>query len=149
MIKHLPSHWCQMRQSSVIYVAGAMDPSMYILWLMVSSLGALRPLANWYHYSFYGVAIPFISFSLSSSLLTLGSVSSIQRFAVSICSCHCLVLAEPLRSQPYQAPVCNHILASAIVSGYGVRGWISWWGGLWIPFPLVSAVLFTFVLHFL
>ena len=36
--KSLPSHWCQIRPSSATYVSGAMDPSMYTLWLMVSLL---------------------------------------------------------------------------------------------------------------
>ena len=30
------------------------------------------------------------------------------------------MLAEPLGEQPYQAPVCKHILASTIVPGFGV-----------------------------
>jgi hypothetical protein len=33
--KSLPSHWCHIRQSSVIYVAGAMSPSMCTLWLAI------------------------------------------------------------------------------------------------------------------
>jgi uncharacterized PurR-regulated membrane protein YhhQ (DUF165 family) len=33
--KGLSSHWFQIRQSSVTYVAGAMDSSMCILWLSV------------------------------------------------------------------------------------------------------------------
>ena len=35
MTNHLPSHWCQRRQSSATYIVGAMDPSMYTLWLVV------------------------------------------------------------------------------------------------------------------
>ena len=30
-----PSHWCQTKPSSAPYAAGAMDCSMYILWLVV------------------------------------------------------------------------------------------------------------------
>jgi hypothetical protein len=36
-----PSHWCQIRQSSALYVAGDMDPSMHTLWLVVYYLGVL------------------------------------------------------------------------------------------------------------
>ena len=42
---------------------------------------------------------------------------------VSICICTSQVLVEPLREQPYQAPVCKHILASEILSGFDVSGW--------------------------
>jgi hypothetical protein len=62
--KHLPSHWCQIRQSSATYVAGAMDWPMYTLWLVVSFLGALMGPVSWYCCSSYGVAIPFSSSSL-------------------------------------------------------------------------------------
>jgi hypothetical protein len=33
--KDLPSHWCQIRPSSATYTAGAVDPPIYTLWLMV------------------------------------------------------------------------------------------------------------------
>ena len=33
--KDLPSHWCQIRSPSTIYVSGAMVPSMYTLWLVL------------------------------------------------------------------------------------------------------------------
>jgi hypothetical protein len=50
----------------------------------------------------------------------LESPGSVQWLSVSICICLSQVLTEPLRGQPYQAPVCKHILASAIMSGFGV-----------------------------
>jgi hypothetical protein len=42
LYKCLPSHSCQIRQSSVTYKVGTMDPLMYTLWLVVYSLGGLR-----------------------------------------------------------------------------------------------------------
>ena len=51
----LHSNWCQLRQSSATYAAGAMVLSMCTLWLMVQSLGALGCLVSWYSSS-YGVA---------------------------------------------------------------------------------------------
>ena len=71
--------------------------------------------------------------------LPLGSPSSVQWLAVSICICLSQMLAEPLRGQLYQAPLSKHFLASEIVSGFGVQmGWIPKWGGLWMAFPSVS-----------
>ena len=42
----LSSHWCPTRQSSATYAAGAMGPSIYTLWLVVWSLGALEGLVG-------------------------------------------------------------------------------------------------------
>jgi hypothetical protein len=70
------------------------------------------------------------SLSTPSTLpLTLGSPGSIQWLAVSICICLSQVLAEPLRVQSYQAPVCKHFLASTIVSEFGVCRWNGSYGG--------------------
>jgi len=52
--------------------------------------------------------------------------------AVNICICVSQVLAEPLRGQPHQTPVCKHISASATVSGL-----VS--ADLWMAFPSASA----------
>jgi hypothetical protein len=65
--KCLPFHWNQMRQSSATYIAGAMDKSMYTLWLVPYSLGSVRGLVSWYHCSSYVVAIPFSSFGPSNN----------------------------------------------------------------------------------
>jgi hypothetical protein len=68
---------------------------------------------------------------------------------MSICNCLSQVLAEPLRRQPYQAPVCKHILASTIVSvevWWLQMKWIPRWESLWMAFPLVSASFLS--LHF-
>jgi hypothetical protein len=59
----------------------------------------------------------------------LGSLGSVQWWAVSICIFLSQVLAEPLRGHPYQAPVSKCILASAIVSGFGVCRWDGTLGG--------------------
>ena len=68
--KCLTSHWCQIRQSSATYVSRAMEASLYTLWLVVSSLGALGDLISWYFCSSYGVLIHFSSFSPSPSSST-------------------------------------------------------------------------------
>jgi hypothetical protein len=68
---------------------------------------------------FLRVAKPFSSYSLCP----LGFSRSVQCIAVYIPICIDEALAEPLRGQPYQAPVSKSILASAIVSTFGVFGW--------------------------
>jgi hypothetical protein len=96
--------------------------------------GALGGQVGWYCSS-YGVAIPFSSFRLSPN-------SSIELLGLSpMVGCEyllCLspVLVEPLRGQPYQAPVCKHILASAIVLGLGVWGWNGSEDGLFLQLLL-------------
>jgi hypothetical protein len=62
----LPFPWCQIRPSSATYVSGVLAPSMYTLWLVVYSPGALGGPLSWYC-SFYVVAFPFSSFSPSPS----------------------------------------------------------------------------------
>jgi len=57
--KGFSSHWCPTRPSSATYAAGAMNLSIYTLWVVVYSLGVL---VGWYCCS-YGVANPFSSFS--------------------------------------------------------------------------------------
>ena len=49
----------------------------------------------------------------------LGTLCSVQWLAESIHLCICQALAEPLRRQLYEAPVSKHLLASAIMSGFG------------------------------
>ena len=55
--------------------------------------------------------------------LPLGSPGSVQWLAVSIHICIGQALAEPLRGQPYQAPVSKHFLASTILSRFGNCIW--------------------------
>jgi hypothetical protein len=63
--------------------------------------------------------------SVPSPISPSGTLHSVQWLAVSICLCICQALAQPLRRQPYQAPVSKHFQASAIVSGlatvYGIN----------------------------
>ena len=61
--------------------------------------------------------------SALSLTLPFGSPTSVQWLAVSICICLSQVLAEPLREQPYQAPISKLFLTSAIVSVFVVCGW--------------------------
>jgi hypothetical protein len=95
-------------------------------------------LVGWYCCSFYGVANPFHSFSLSSNS-SIGDLCSVQWLASSICLCICQALIEPLRRQLYQAPVSQYFLASTIVSGFGVCIWDGSPGGAvsgWVSFSL-------------
>lgn len=52
-----------------------------------------------------------------------GVQGSVQRLTVSICICLSQVRAEPLRGQPFQAPIYKHIMAFAIVLGFSVNSW--------------------------
>ena len=52
-------------------------------------------------------------------LLHQGPLCSVQSLAASICLCICQALAEPLRRQPYQAPVSKHLSASKIAFWFG------------------------------
>jgi hypothetical protein len=58
----------------------------------------------------------------------LGSPCSVQWLAMSIYICIDQMLVDPLREQPYQAPVSHSFLATAIVSGFGVCRWDGWGG---------------------
>jgi hypothetical protein len=71
------------------------------------------------------------------------------RLAVSIHICIGQVLAEPLREQPYHAPVSKHFLASAIVSGFGVCRWDGSPGEAVSRWPFLKSLLHSLSLHFL
>jgi hypothetical protein len=58
--------------------------------------------------------------SILSLTPPLKTPCSVQWLAVGICLCICQALAETLGRQLYQAAVSKHILASKIVSGFGV-----------------------------
>ena len=77
------------------------------------------------------------------------SLCSVQYLALSICICIGQDLVEPQRRKLYQAPVSKHILASAIVSRFGVCMWdgspvgtVSWW-------PFFQTLLHSLSLYFL
>ena len=65
--KGLSTHWCQIRPFFATYAAGAMGPSRWTLWLVVSSLGALEVLVSLYCCSSYGVTNLFSSLGPFSS----------------------------------------------------------------------------------
>jgi hypothetical protein len=50
------------------------------------------------------------------------------------------MLAEPLKGQPYQAPVCEHFLVSALVLGVGVSRWDGSWSGTVSGWPLLQSL---------
>jgi hypothetical protein len=52
------SQWCPTRSSSATYAAGAMGPSMCILWLVVQSLGAPEGLGGWHCCFLHEAATP-------------------------------------------------------------------------------------------
>lgn len=86
--KGFPTHWCEIRQSSVVYVTGVIDLNTYILWLVILSLGALEVPVNWYCYSTNEVLpVGFQSCtdpSVVSLALLLGYLDSVLRLAMSI-----------------------------------------------------------------
>ena len=79
----------------------------------------------------------------------LGSPCSVPWLAVSIRICVGQALAEPLRRQPYQAPVSKFSLASAVVSGFGKSIWDGFTGGAVSGWPFLQSLLHTFSLYIL
>ena len=79
----------------------------WVVYIDVLTIGLQTPSAHWV-------------LSLAPSLRTL---CSIQWMIVSIHFYICQTLAEPLRRQLYQAPICKVLLASAIMSGFGGCLW--------------------------
>ena len=75
---------------------------------------------------------PFANFSIGDPVL-----SPMVSFNIHFCICQ--TLEEPLRRQPYQAPVSKHFPASSIAFRFddSIR-WIPRWGSLWLTFPSVS-----------
>ena len=74
---------------------------------------------------------------------SLGTLCTIQWMTVSIHFCICQELAEPLRRQHYQAPVSKHLLASAIVSGFGGCLWDGSPGGAVSGWSFLQSLLWT------
>jgi len=60
----------------------------------------------------------------------------------SIHICICQALAEPLRRQLYQVPVCKHFLASIIVSGFGGCIWDGSSGEAISGWPCLQSLLY-------
>jgi hypothetical protein len=75
--------------------------------------------------------------SILSLAFSLGSLGSVQWLTVSICICISQVLAEPLRGQPYQAPVSKRFLALTIVWGFSVCRWDGSLGGAVSGWPFL------------
>jgi hypothetical protein len=79
----------------------------------------------------------------------LGTPSSVQWLAASICLCTCQALVEPLRRQPYQAPVRKNFLASTIGSGFGDCTWDGSLGGTVSGWPFLQSLHHTLSPYFL
>jgi hypothetical protein len=88
--------------------------------------------------------VPWV-LSLSPPLRTLCSI----QLAVSIYFCICQTLSEPPRRQQYQAPVSKHLLASAIVSGFGNCTWDGSPGGIVSGWPFLQFLFHTLSLYLL
>ena len=80
---------------------------------------------------------------------TLGFSFSVQWLAVSSYICIGQALAELLRRQVYQAPVTNHFVGSAIVTGFGDCRWDGSLGGVLSEWPILQFLLYFSFLHFL
>jgi hypothetical protein len=73
---------------------------------------------------------------------------SVQWLAASIHLCICQALAEPLRRQPYQAPVSKYFLVSAIAYGFGDCIWDGSPGRAVSGWPFLQALLHTLSPYF-
>jgi hypothetical protein len=96
--------------------------------------------------SSYGLQTPSAP-SVLSLTPPLGTLSSVQWLAVSICLCFCQALAGPLRRQSYQVSISKYFLASTIVSGFGVCIWDGSPGGVVSKWPFSFSLCSTFSLH--
>ena len=120
-----------------------MGPSMCTIWLEIKSLGALGVLIG--SYCFLPMRLQTPSAPCILSLVPpLTIMCSVQWLAESIHFCICQALVESLRRQLYQAPVCKHLLASTIVSGFGNCMWNGSPGGTVFGWPFF---FFPFVFH--
>ena len=86
-----------------------------------------------------GLQFPSAS-SVLPLALPLGSPGSVPWLAVSICICISQVRAEPLREQPYPAPVSKPFLASAIVWQVVVCRWDVSLGGVVSGWPFLQSL---------
>ena len=122
-----------------------MGPSMFTLWLVIKSLGALGELVGSYCCSTYGVVYPFSLLGLPP----LWTQCSVQWLAESIPLCICQELAGPFWKQLYQAPVSKHLLPSTIASGFSDCKWNGSPGGVGYGWPFPQSLLHTLSLYFL
>jgi len=79
----------------------------------------------------------------------LGFPRSVWCLAGCICLCISQALTEPLRRQPYQAPVCKYFLASSIVSGFGVSRWEGFLGVAVSGWPFLQFLIHSLSMNFL
>jgi hypothetical protein len=94
-----------------------MCSSLCILWLVVQSPTAPDGVGLFDTVAFPMGLQTFSTPSVTSPTLESGTASSIQWMTVSIHLCICQTLADPLRRQPYQAPISKHFPASTTASG--------------------------------
>jgi hypothetical protein len=86
--------------------------------------------------------------SVPPIILPLGSPCLVLQLAVSIQSYIGQVLVDPLMGHLYQAPVSKHLLASAIVPGFGVSRCDGSPGGAGSGWPFLQSLLHSLSLHF-
>ena len=113
--KSIFSHWDQTRLRSAVYVPGASDCASMVL-VGISVFGcSMGVWVSWVSWCSYVVVLLFSIFSLS-----LNSTSGwIQWPGLSICLSVSQLLVGPLTGKPCQALVCEHTMASVIVTGLG------------------------------
>jgi len=87
--------------------------------------------------------------SVLSLTLPLGFPCSVQWLGANILICISKALAEPLRRHPYQAPVMEHFLASAIVTEFDGYIWDGSPGGTVSGWPFLQSLLCSLSLYFL
>ena len=122
MTKGLHFQSCLIRQSSATCAAGAEGtPCVFFGWWFI-------PWELWERGAWLIdiVVLPMRLQTPSAPIIIdltspLGFPCSVQYLAVHMRMCVRMALAETLRGQLYQASVRKHSLASAIVSGFGVR----------------------------
>jgi hypothetical protein len=66
--------------------------------------------------------------------------------AMRICICISRMLEDPIRGQPYQAPLSKCISASPIVSGFVVYRWDGSLGGAVVGWPFLQSLLHLTIL---
>lgn len=142
--KGCSSHWCPTRPSPATYAAGAMGPSMCILWLVVQSPGAPRGLTSWHSCSPNLAATPSVP-SVHSQTPALQNPA----FRLMVGCGHPLLHLSTSGRAAKEIVIsgfCQQALPSIgnIIRVCGLyMEWIPRWNSLWLAFPSVSTPHFV------
>jgi hypothetical protein len=126
-----------------------MDPSMFIVWLVVESLGDLGLLDDSCRCSSYEAANPFSSLGPFFSSATGDPILSPQWMVLSIHFSICQALTEPLRRQLVQPTGSKQLWTYTIVSGFGNCICDESQGGTVTGCPFLQFLLQAFSLYLL